>query len=250
MSALDAILPLEAPLPNPFTGEVIDRDDLPALKSALDEIERFLSSERAKHRGVYNARDLLQARVVELDPMHLPRASKQTDKQRRVERCPRCKTVLPDFLEPEPKGGVGTSGTNHALDAAGPASSGSEQAELLPEGPRTAEQDAALGLSIFGEKLDKPEPAAAQEAASTDAPAPGEGAGGGSTPSSPSDPIVAQAGEVLIPKGNRAGKSVAWVAENDPDWCLWYLKNGLTETLKAAITTYLYAVKPELMEGR
>ena len=238
MSALDAI---GGPaLAHPITGEVIEFDDTETIKGALRETEDYLR--RPEVRRMWDARDALQARLAELEPMALPRAANQTDKQRRVERCPRCRTVLPS--EPvTPDGGSGDEGDG----AAGPVLPGSEQSDqttLLPRGPRTPEQEAALGVDIFGER-DQPEPLSPPESQAQDE----GGATGGAPPSPLSDPIIQQAGEVEIKSqdGSVIGTVASMVAD-DPARCRVYLQNGKDERLKAALVTYMAATRPELLE--
>lgn len=236
MSALDQILPARAPVASPFTGEVIDRDDPKALAAALAEIEVFLEELYGKHGNVYRARNEIKARLGEISPTDLPARRSQTEKQAKIDRCPRCRTRLPQVqiiedsepepsVQPEARAGANPVRGADSLDVAGPASSGSEKSEPLPQ-------------------------EAQNKATSTDAPAAEGGEEARDGASSPLNPIVVQAGEIVIPQGKRAGRTVADVAEHDPDWCLWYLEAGKTETLKAAITTYLFAVKPQLMEGK
>lgn len=79
---------------NSFTGQLLDRDNLPDLKQALEEIEAYIRKFYDSNRGVYMSRDVIRARIAELDPITLPRRSRQTDKQRRVDICPRCKSEI------------------------------------------------------------------------------------------------------------------------------------------------------------
>src|SRR5438046_987438 len=94
MSALPAFR-----IANVFTGELLDPDDLPALKTALEEIEDYLAEKRRPLRRIYQARDQIQARVAELDPITLPKRRWQTDKQQRVARCPYCAHVIEDSAD-------------------------------------------------------------------------------------------------------------------------------------------------------
>lgn len=93
--SLDDVLPARAQLVDVLTGEVIDRDDVVAIASALAGIEQFLDELYGKHRRVYRARDELKARLGELKVTDLPARRNQTDKQAKIERCPRCRTRLP-----------------------------------------------------------------------------------------------------------------------------------------------------------
>lgn len=93
--ALDAILPPPPALAHPLTGEVIERDDLAAIKGALEDTDAWLNEWHSDHRRLYRARDNLRARQGELEPVRLPRRANQTEKQAKVERCPRCSTPLP-----------------------------------------------------------------------------------------------------------------------------------------------------------
>jgi hypothetical protein len=144
---------------NGFSGEVVDADNLPALKDALAEIEDYLREKRRPLRPLYQTRDELQARIAELEPITLPRRRNQTDKQQRVLRCSRCKTIIVTDSEPEPQ--AEARPPTEAVSNADKQPSDSEQSTLLPQGQRTAEQEAALGIDIFGEKLSPEEAAAA-----------------------------------------------------------------------------------------
>lgn len=134
---------------NVFTGELLDPDDLPALKNALEEIEDYLAEKRRPLRRIYQARDQIQARVAQLEPITLPKRRWQTDKQQRVARCPHCAHVIEDS-ESEPQtgaDGLGTartvpSGSGKAADPAGPA--------VGTEAPVTAEQERSLPAGDAG----------------------------------------------------------------------------------------------------
>jgi hypothetical protein len=129
-------------------------------------------------------------------------------------------------------------------------SAGAEQTTLLPEGQRTAEQEQALGVDIFGvPESESAVPGSDASSSTEDASPQEEGESDGGAPSSASlDPIVVLAGEMKIVRGSAAGKTVAEVVRDDPERCITYLKNGRDEKLKAAIQTFLYAVYPDLME--
>lgn len=113
---LAAVLPPRLPLHNAFTGELLDRDDLPSLKAALAEIEEFLAGFHRRHRALYMTRDELKARIGELEPLDLPRRANQTERQAKLDRCPRCRTRLPrvvftEALDSEPQAGHSSSQT-------------------------------------------------------------------------------------------------------------------------------------------
>ena len=92
---LDKILPPPATIANPFTGEVVDRDDAEAIRKALAEIEEFLNELYGKHRRIYRARDEMKARLGQLKPVDLPRRRDMTSAQQKIERCPNCRHRLP-----------------------------------------------------------------------------------------------------------------------------------------------------------
>ena len=126
----------------------------------------------------------------------------------------------------------------------------------LPSGPEPPE-DPDFAHEEFGQPPPLPGepeagvPLAAQGASDDDVHPPEEAApvsGELSAASSVSDPIVIQAGEVTISRGTAAGKTVREIVETEPDRCLRYLAAGKNELLKAAITTYMAAVRPDLLE--
>lgn len=103
-SRLDEVLPPPVTLASPFTGEVVDRDDPVAVKKALEEIEEFIDKDvYGPHRQIFRARDDLKARLGQLKVTDLPRYSQQSDAQKDIDRCPRCRTRLPRIVVEDPE---------------------------------------------------------------------------------------------------------------------------------------------------
>lgn len=271
--ALDQLLPPRPPVFDAFTGEQLDPDDLELLRKHLAAVDEFIEEMYAKHRSAFESRTRLLARIGELAPTDLPARRNQTDKQAKIDRCPRCRTRLPQVQmvdegaagngaqgEPATGPSMGAPGSEHPAakasgpepeehvvvdapsvdaetvsDADGAASTGSEDLELLPRGQRTAEQEAALGIDILGAPLEAPP------------------AGAGSTPSfpPPTDPIIVQAGEVEIRGLDEPNVTVAQAVADDPQRCLRYIATGTDVRLKAALVTYMHSTRPDLMkEGK
>lgn len=77
----------ESAIVHPLTGELLDRDDL----AGLVEMERRVDVYLRRQRRHYAFRGNLRERIAELrGPAVLPRASHQTDTQKKVDDCPRC----------------------------------------------------------------------------------------------------------------------------------------------------------------
>ena len=198
-------------LGHPITFEVIDPDDVPGIKKALAETQRYL--DRPEVSRMYAMRRALQARLGELEPTSLPRRSQQTDTQRKVQMCPRC--LKRYDLEPESTDG-GSDEAQATDREAAPSSSNQSESQSSP-------QETGEG-----------EPVAATQ---------GEAADGAASPPPTLDDVIVAAGNVEI----KGVGTVAQMVESDPHRCLVYLAGGKDETLKAALTTYMYAVRPDLM---
>lgn len=93
---LDKVLPPRETIYNPFTGEVIDRDDLPAIKAALKELSVFLDEEVwRKYERHFKVQREMRARIGELEPTTLPARRNMSRAQERLAECPRCRTRIP-----------------------------------------------------------------------------------------------------------------------------------------------------------
>lgn len=134
----------------------------------------------------------------------------------------------------------------------------------LPAGPETP-QETSFDEPDFGQRPPLPEGPEQLAAAQDEDPGRSSSSPGGAavpghaetgTPDGAAaplflDPIIVQAGEVKITRGNVAGKTVAEIVEEDPERCLAYINGGgKDQKLIAAITTYMHAVRPDLMETR
>lgn len=79
-------------LAHPTTGELLDPDDVNALRAALFDTETELGK-------LYRARRPLLERLGE-EPYRVPRATHRTPTQERIVRCPRCGGKLTDEAAP------------------------------------------------------------------------------------------------------------------------------------------------------
>lgn len=74
---------------HPFTGEVIDPDDLPTLEDAEAELSKYLSGFGVLY-GI--RRELRGAIAAKRKAASLPRPRFRTEIQQKVAECPRCAT--------------------------------------------------------------------------------------------------------------------------------------------------------------
>lgn len=124
------------------------------------------------------------------------------------------------------------------------------EAEVVEE----SEEDAAEEEATEVADATGPSDQGAGEAEGTDgAPAlPGEPEDG--SPDPDPDAIVDLAGEQLVPAGRHIGKTVAWMAQNKPQWIKWALRNPGSfvgeENFLAAVELYTRTRFPDVWEAR
>ena len=85
---------LPAPvLTNPLTGEILDPADHEQLRAAQQELEGWLGRNDVARIPIWKASRQIQE-ILAAEPYKVPSASRQTDTQKKLERCPRCASVL------------------------------------------------------------------------------------------------------------------------------------------------------------
>ncbi len=86
-------------LMHPTHLELVDPDDLDALKAAFLSGSERLGWVYQERDRVWRATSDIQARIAELeDPPEMPRPAWMSDAQRKVARCPRCSGRIPERL--------------------------------------------------------------------------------------------------------------------------------------------------------
>ena len=85
---------LPAPvLTNPLTGEILDPEDEPGLRKVQQALEDWLGHNDVQRIPVWKASRQIQEHLAG-EPYRVPARIGQTDTQRKMERCPRCRGVL------------------------------------------------------------------------------------------------------------------------------------------------------------
>ena len=85
----------DEPLVNPLSGEVLDPADLDGLRLAQKQLEDWLGHNDQERIPIWKTSRQIQELIVLGTPSYaVPRASRQTDVQQKLVRCPRCSTVL------------------------------------------------------------------------------------------------------------------------------------------------------------
>ena len=87
--------PTPDPLVNPLSGEVLDPTDMNALRAAQQQLEDWLGHNDQERIPIWKTSRQIQELIVLGTPSYaVPKASRQSDVQQRLMRCPRCATVL------------------------------------------------------------------------------------------------------------------------------------------------------------
>ena len=76
-------------LTNPLTGEILDPQDKALLRLTMNSLEEWLGHNDQQRIPVWKASKQIQ-KVLAAEAYGLPRASRQSETQQRVARCPRC----------------------------------------------------------------------------------------------------------------------------------------------------------------
>ena len=86
------VLPVTV-LTNPLTGEILDPEDEPGLRKVQQYLEDWLGHDDVQRLPIWKAsRDIGIALAGDL--YKVPARIGQTETQRKLERCPRCRGVL------------------------------------------------------------------------------------------------------------------------------------------------------------
>ena len=80
-------------LTNPLTGEILDPTDHEQLRATQQELEDWLGHDDVQRLPIWKASKQIQEHLAG-EPYKVPARVGQTDTQRKLERCPRCREVL------------------------------------------------------------------------------------------------------------------------------------------------------------
>ena len=85
---------LPAPvLTNPLSGEILDPADHEQLRAAQQELEEWLGHDDVQRLPIWRASREIE-KLLPPEPYGVPARSRQTSTQQKLERCPKCSTVL------------------------------------------------------------------------------------------------------------------------------------------------------------
>lgn len=84
---------MDEPLVNPLSGEILDPQDIPGLRLARHQLEEWLGHNDLGRLPVWKASRQIQE-ILARESYGVPKASRQTDVQQKLSRCPRCSGVL------------------------------------------------------------------------------------------------------------------------------------------------------------
>ena len=85
--------PTPDPLVNPLSGEILDPSDMDGLRDAQRQLEDWLGHNDVHRLPVWKTSRHIQNLLAD-SPYGVPSRVAQTDTQKRLERCPRCREVL------------------------------------------------------------------------------------------------------------------------------------------------------------
>ena len=80
-------------LTNPLTGEILDPADHEQLRATQQELEDWLGHDDVQRLPIWRASREIE-KLLAAEPYRVPARIGQTDTQRKMERCPRCRGVL------------------------------------------------------------------------------------------------------------------------------------------------------------
>ena len=86
------VLPVTV-LTNPLTGEILDPEDEPGLRKVQQYLEDWLGHDDVQRLPIWKASKQIKEHLAG-EPYKVPARIGQTETQRKLERCPRCRGVL------------------------------------------------------------------------------------------------------------------------------------------------------------
>ena len=80
-------------LTNPLSGEILDPANHEQLRATQQELEDWLGHDDVQRLPIWKASRAIEIALAD-EPYRVPARIGQTDTQRKMERCPRCRGVL------------------------------------------------------------------------------------------------------------------------------------------------------------